>query len=328
MRKTIYIVLAALGLCLFAGCGSSDKEKVSPTAKQLVGEWQLKTWTGETPQDFDIYLSFGADNTFEIYQRLAEVKYQKFTGSYQVQNDVLSGKYSGGKNFGSTYDISFNESGSTLTLTIDANIQHWLESALSAAVTEHHVAERGVGIVMDVHTGAVLAMSCQPDYDPNAPRTLINKEVRDAVNALTGEERSAALQKAQQAQWRNKAISDLYEPGSVFKLITAAAALDTGACKADDTFVCAGKISVAGTRFRCANGHIPGVETFAQGLAVSCNPCFIQIGARLGKENFCDYFAAFGLREGTGIDLPGEIKRSEYYTADQMGAVQDFGLWD
>ena len=146
--------------------------------------------------------------------------------------------------------------GSTLTLTIDANIQHWLESALSAAVTEHHVAERGVGIVMDVHTGAVLAMSCQPDYDPNAPRTLINKEVRDAVNALTGEERSAALQKAQQAQWRNKAISDLYEPGSVFKLITASAALDSGACKA------------------------------------------------------------------TGIDLPGEVRRSEYYTADRMGPVE------
>ena len=131
MRKTIYIVLAALGLCLFAGCGSSDKEKVSPTAKLLVGEWQLyrvisrcqlKTWTGETPQDFDIYLSFDADNTFEIYQRLAEVKYQKFTGSYQVQNDVLSGKYSGGKNFGSTYDISFNESGSTLTLTSATNV--------------------------------------------------------------------------------------------------------------------------------------------------------------------------------------------------------------
>ena len=122
MRKTIYIVLVALGLCLFAGCGSSDKEKVSPTAKLLVGEWQLKTWTGETPQDFDIYLSFDADNTFEIYQRLAEVKYQKFTGSYQVQNDVLSGKYSGGKNFGSTYDISFNESGSTLTLTSATNV--------------------------------------------------------------------------------------------------------------------------------------------------------------------------------------------------------------
>lgn len=215
--------------------------------------------------------------------------------------------------------------GNTLTLTIDANIQHWLESAMDAAVREHHVAQRGVGIVMDVNTGAVLAMTSQPDYDPNTPRQIIDEETRTAVDALTGEARSAALQQAQQAQWRNKAISDLYEPGSVFKLITAAAALDTGVCTPQDTFVCAGKIKVAGTTFRCANGHVHGVETFAQGLAVSCNPCFIQIGARLGKENFCNYFAAFGLREATGIDLPGEIKRSEYYTADRMGLVQDFG---
>ena len=212
--------------------------------------------------------------------------------------------------------------GNTLTLTIDANIQHWLESAMDAAVREHNVAQRGVGIVMDVQTGAILAMTSQPDYDPNTPRQIINEEVRAEVDALTGEARSAALQEAQQAQWRNKAISDLYEPGSVFKLITAAAALDTGVCTPEDTFVCAGKINVAGTWFRCANGHIHGVETFAQGLAASCNPCFIQIGARLGKENFCDYFEAFGLREATGIDLPGEIKRSEYYTADRMGLVE------
>ena len=212
--------------------------------------------------------------------------------------------------------------GNTLTLTIDANIQHWLESAMDAAVREHNVAQRGVGIVMDVQTGAILAMTSQPDYDPNTPREIINEEIRAQVNALTGEERSAALQEAQQTQWRNKAISDLYEPGSVFKLITAAAALDTGVCTPTDTFVCAGKINVAGTWFRCANGHIHGAETFAQGLAVSCNPCFIQIGARLGKENFCNYFEAFGLREATGIDLPGEIKRSEYYTADRMGPVE------
>lgn len=212
--------------------------------------------------------------------------------------------------------------GNTLTLTIDANIQHWLESAMDAAVREHNVAQRGVGIVMDVQTGAILAMTSQPDYDPNTPREIINEEIRAQVNALTGEERSAALQEAQQTQWRNKAISDLYEPGSVFKLITAAAALDTGVCTPTNTFVCAGKINVAGTWFRCANGHIHGAETFAQGLAVSCNPCFIQIGARLGKENFCNYFEAFGLREATGIDLPGEIKRSEYYTADRMGPVE------
>ncbi len=212
--------------------------------------------------------------------------------------------------------------GSSLTLTIDANIQHMLESALSAAVEEHNVSARGVGIVMDVQTGAILAMTTKPDYDPNDPRTIVDEEIRAQVNALTGEERSQALQTAQQAQWRNKAISDLYEPGSVFKLITCAAALDTGAVTPDSQFVCAGKIKVSGTTFRCANGHIHGLETLAQGLAASCNPCFIQVGARLGKEAFCDYFAAFGLREATGIDLPGEIKRSEYYTADRMGPVE------
>ena len=212
--------------------------------------------------------------------------------------------------------------GSSLTLTIDANIQHWLESALSAAVQEHNVAARAVGIVMEVNTGAVLAMSSQPDYDPNTPRTLIDETVRAQVNALSGEERSAALQTAQQTQWRNKAISDLYEPGRVFKLITASAALDTGVCTKVSRFTCAGKINVAGTTFRCANGHIHGLETFAQGLAVSCNPCFIQIGARLGRENFCRYFEAFGLRTATGIDLPGEIKRSEYYTVEKMGPVE------
>ena len=155
MRKTIYIVLAALGLCLFAGCGSSDKEKVSPTAKLLVGEWQLKTWTGETPQDFDIYLSFDADNTFEIYQRLAEVKYQKFTGSYQVQNDVLSGKYSGGKNFGSTYDISFNESGSTLTLTSATNVT---EVSVYERSTIPNSVKEGAAVMKSTHSAVRLPL--------------------------------------------------------------------------------------------------------------------------------------------------------------------------
>lgn len=250
-----------------------------------------------------------------------ELQYnEELTGS---NGEILTAKNAWGYDMPTHYQTLVEAvPGNTLTLTIDANIQHWLESAMDAAVREHNVAQRGVGIVMDVQTGAVLAMTSQPDYDPNTPREIINEEVREQVNALTGEARSAALQQAQQTQWRNKAISDLYEPGSVFKLITAAAALDSGVCTPEDTFVCAGKINVAGTWFRCANGHIHGVETFAQGLAASCNPCFIQIGARLGKENFCDYFQAFGLREATGIDLPGEIKRSEYYTADRMGPVE------
>ena len=117
MRKTIYIVLAALGLCLFAGCGSSDKEKVSPLVKQLAGEWQLKTWNGEATRDFDANVSFGADRSFEIYQRIEQVGYQKYSGKYEIRNGMLGGVYSDGKPFGSTYDITFDESGNTLTLT-------------------------------------------------------------------------------------------------------------------------------------------------------------------------------------------------------------------
>ena len=212
--------------------------------------------------------------------------------------------------------------GSSLRLTIDANIQHYLENALDYAVKEHHVAARAVGIVMDVNTGAVLAMSTTPAYDPNQPRIIYDAAARSAVDALTGDERAAALQLAQQTQWRNKAVSDLYEPGSVFKLITCAAALDTGAVSKNSTFYCGESISVAGTRFHCANHKRHGSQTVTQALENSCNQSFIQIGARLGKEAFCDYFAAFGLCAPTGIDLPAEPKKSLYYTADRMGPVE------
>lgn len=253
-----------------------------------------------------------------------ELEYdEQLTGSNGV---VLTAKNAWGYDMPEGYSTLVDAvPGCSLTLTIRADIQQYLESALQAAVEEHHVASRAVGIVMDVNTGAVLAMSTKPDYDPNDPRTIVDETLRAEVNALSGEERSAALQQAQQAQWRNKAISDLYEPGSVFKLITCSAALDAGVVTKDTHFVCAGKIRVSGTTFRCANGHIHGNETLAQGLAVSCNPCFIQVGARLGKEAFCRYFEAFGLCGATGIDLPGEIKRSEYYTADRMGPVPRSG---
>jgi len=150
MRKTIYIVLAALGLCLFAGCGSSDKEKVSPLVKQLAGEWQLKTWNGEAPRDFDAYVSFGADRSFEIYQRIEQVGYQKYSGKYEIRNGMLGGVYSDGKPFGSTYDITFDESGNTLTLTSATN------------VTEVSVYERST-IPNSVKEGAAVKDFMTPD---------------------------------------------------------------------------------------------------------------------------------------------------------------------
>ena len=250
-----------------------------------------------------------------------ELEYnEQLTGQNGV---VLTAVNAWGYTLEQSYETEqFPVGGSSLWLTIDANIQHYLENALNYAVQEHHVAARAVGIVLDVNTGAVLAMSTTPAYDPNQPRILYDEAARAAVDALSGEQRAAALQLAQQTQWRNKAVSDLYEPGSVFKLITCAAALDAGAITRNSSFYCGESISVAGTRFHCANHKRHGTQTVTQALENSCNQSFIQIGARLGKEAFCDYFAAFGLREPTGIDLPAEPKKSLYYTADRMGPVE------
>ena len=250
-----------------------------------------------------------------------ELEYnEQLTGQNGV---VLTAVNAWGYTLEQSYETEqFPVEGSSLWLTIDSNIQHYLENALNYAVQEHHVAARAVGIVLDVNTGAVLAMSTTPAYDPNQPRILYDEAARAAVDALSGEQRTAALQLAQQTQWRNKAVSDLYEPGSVFKLITCAAALDAGAITRNSSFYCGESISVAGTRFHCANHKRHGTQTVTQALENSCNQSFIQIGARLGKEAFCDYFAAFGLREPTGIDLPAEPKKSLYYTADRMGPVE------
>ena len=250
-----------------------------------------------------------------------ELEYnEQLTGQNGV---VLTAVNAWGYTLEQSYETEqFPVEGSSLWLTIDANIQHYLENALNYAVQEHHVAARAVGIVLDVNAGAVLAMSTTPAYDPNQPRVLYDEAARAAVDALSGEQRAAALQLAQQTQWRNKAVSDLYEPGSVFKLITCAAALDAGAITRNSSFYCGESISVAGTRFHCANHKRHGTQTVTQALENSCNQSFIQIGARLGKEAFCNYFAAFGLREPTGIDLPAEPKKSLYYTADRMGPVE------
>ena len=250
-----------------------------------------------------------------------ELKYDELlTGENGV---VLTAVNAWGYTLEQSYETErFPTEGDGLRLTIDSCIQHYLENALSYAVQEHHVAARAVGIVMDVNTGAVLAMSTTPSYDPNEPRVIADTAARNAVEALTGDARKAALQLAQQTQWRNKAVSDLYEPGSVFKLITCAAALNAGAITKHSSFYCGESISVAGTRFHCANHKRHGAQSVTQALENSCNQSFIQIGARLGREAFCDYFAAFGLREPTGIDLPAEPKQSLYYTADRMGPVE------
>ena len=207
------------------------------------------------------------------------------------------------------------EDGQSLVLTIDETVQHYLEKHLENAVQEHEVQNRAVGIVMNVKTGEILAMSTKPDFDPNEPSAIYDTATAEALaeqlEEAGGDEEKLdayyeALGEAQLAQWRNKAISDPYEPGSVFKLITASAALETGTVTGSTPFYCPGYIEVAGNRIACwkAGGH--GNLDFVGAIKGSCNPAFIMTGQALGAELFMEYLDKFGLYDVTGVDLPGE----------------------
>ena len=207
------------------------------------------------------------------------------------------------------------EDGQSLVLTIDETVQHYLEKHLENAVQEHEVQNRAVGIVMNVKTGEILAMSTKPDFDPNEPSAIYDTAAAEALaeqlEEAGGDEEKLdayyeALGEAQLAQWRNKAISDPYEPGSVFKLITASASLETGTVTGSTPFYCPGYIEVAGNRIACwkAGGH--GNLDFVGAIKGSCNPAFIMTGQALGAELFMEYLDKFGLYDVTGVDLPGE----------------------
>ncbi len=234
----------------------------------------------------------------------------------------LSAKNAWGTDMPVEYEKLYDaENGNNLVLTIDEVIQHFLEKHLETAVVENKVFNRACGIVMNVKTGEILGMSTKNDYDCNEPFEIRDARAKEKLALLSGDELSAQKYVELQAQWRNKAISDPYEPGSVFKIITAAAALEENVVNDTETFRCTGAHTVAGTTIRCWKlaGH--GTETFSDGVKNSCNPVFMQVGARLGAVKFYQYFEAFGLTQKTGIDLPGEAT-SIYHQLDNIGPVQ------
>lgn len=196
--------------------------------------------------------------------------------------------------------------GNSLVLTIDQNIQYYVEKHLETAVREQKVNNRAVAMVMDVKTGELLAMATKGDFDLNDPFTIYDSSLAAQATELAGEEKTKKIAELQNHQWRNKAISDPYEPGSVFKIITAAAALEEGVVTENDSFTCTGAYRVGDRNIHCwkTSGH--GHETFADGIKNSCNPVFMTVGTRLGGSLFYKYLKAFGLTEKTGIDLPGE----------------------
>lgn len=197
------------------------------------------------------------------------------------------------------------QQGNSLVLSIDQVIQYYLEKNIQQCVEDNN-AVSATAIVMDVKTGAILGMVTKPDFDLNSPWKLSNEELQNTIDRLDEASRSTELSKAQNNQWRNRAISDTYEPGSVFKVITAAAALEEGTVHLDDHFVCKGFVEVAGNKIRCSNRGGHGTENFIQGMQNSCNPVFVQVAQNLGEEKFFKYFSGFGFTEKTGLDLPGE----------------------
>ena len=188
-------------------------------------------------------------------------------------------------------------SGDTLQVSLDYNIQEYAQQA-AEKVMEEKQADAVVILILNPKTGEIYACVNAPEFDLNAPFTL--PEGTDA--ALNDEEKQAMLNQ----MWRNRSINDTYEPGSIFQVFTASAALEEGVVKEEDTFYCPGYKLVEDRRIRCARTTGHGSETFVQGVQNSCNPVFIEVGMRLGTENFYKYFEKFGLMGKTGVDLPGE----------------------
>ena len=201
--------------------------------------------------------------------------------------------------------------GNTLTVSLDVNIQKYAEQA-AYQVMEKKGAKAVSVIVMNPRNGEIYAMVNVPEFDLNDPFTL-NVE----SGGLTGTE----LQDARNKMWRNRCINDTYEPGSTFKIITAAAGLEAGVVHLDDRFSCPGFRIVEDRKIRChkIGGH--GGETFLQGAMNSCNPVFIDVGARLGVDSLYHYFEQFGLLGKTGIDLPGEAA-TIMHKKENMGLVE------
>lgn len=227
------------------------------------------------------------------------------------------------------YDYSARYSakdGNSLVLTIDETLQYYLEKNLEITVSQHKLANRSTGIIMNAKTGAIVAMATSPGFDPNDPSNVYFESDRLTLAKMsadkkTEEEILAKKQEIWGKQWQNKAVSELYIPGSVFKMFTCASALEEEVVSLDSTFECSGIADVAGTKIRCWNVGGHGVSNLTEAMIRSCNPAFIKIGQLLGVEKFSKYFEAFGFTEKTGIDLPGEAD-SLYVKESDMGIVE------
>ncbi len=245
-----------------------------------------------------------------------------------VDGRIITAKDGDGNEIPYRYKQEYNaQNGYNVNLNIDSNIQYMLEKALKNAVAEHKPKYRAAGIVMNPKTAQVLAMATDYSYDPNEPGKITDKATAQMLAGM--DEKSEEFTKkrldAWSTQWKNKAVSELYFPGSVFKIFTGASALEENAITLKDTFSCNTKIKVADREFNCWSFVDHGMQDFQLAMTHSCNPAFVQIGLTLGGEKFCDYLDAFGFTDLTGIDLPGEsmsITVNNTIGRDNIGPVE------
>ena len=284
----------------------SSREKIKTTVEKETGD-RIRAYELDgvkVDEDFKRYYPYGnlaskvlgftgGDNQGIIG---LEVKYENYLKG--VNGMILTTTDARGIELADTLEDRVEPvSGDTLQVSLDYNIQEYAQQA-AEKVMEEKQADAVVILILNPKTGEIYACVNAPEFDLNAPFTL--PEGTDA--ALNDEEKQAMLNQ----MWRNRSINDTYEPGSIFKVFTASAALEEGVVKEEDTFYCPGYKLVEDRRIRCARTTGHGSETFVQGVQNSCNPVFIEVGMRLGTENFYKYFEKFGLMGKTGVDLPGE----------------------
>lgn len=250
-----------------------------------------------------------------------EAQYDEYLSG--IDGRIISAKDAMGGAMPYRYEQSFDaQNGNSLILNIDATLQFYLERELDNCIADNAPKERVCGIIMNPKTGQILAMSTKPDFDLNNPTEITDPQVLEILNKYdeNSDEYKKEMSVAWETQWKNKAITELYYPGSVFKVITGSSALEEKAISLTDIFTCTGSIDVLGIKFHCWS-HVPhGPQNFVQAMTNSCNPAFVQIGQKLGIEKFCEYFKAYGLDTTTGIDLPGEAS-SIYVGSDRMTLV-------
>ena len=254
---------------------------------------------------------------------------QGLEGLESYYDDILSGKQGKilkltdetGTDMGvEGEDYIAAEDGDDIILTIDMTIQSIAEKYLKQACIDNACTDGGNVIIMNPKTGDILAMATYPNYDLNSPYEINNEELKSVWDTLSGGEKSNYLLQ----MWRNKAISDTYEPGSTFKLVTSSAALQEGITDTDRAgeFHCSGSITIAGARIKCWRYYRPhGSQSLRQALMNSCNPVFIGIGQKLGIHTYYSYLEKFGLLTRTGIDLPGEAN-SIFLKEEKVGPVE------